>query len=244
MNKSPGEARALARQLKDKVGGATGPEVAVFPPALALGAVVDALKGAPIGVGAQNMHYEHSGAFTGEISAGMVRSAGAGYVIIGHSERRHIFGETDKWVNLKLASAFEAGLVPVVCVGETLEQREEGATRSVIQSQVQSAFEGIEEAQAPRIIVAYEPVWAIGTGRTATPQAAQEVHEFIRGLLTERFGQDAASAIRIQYGGSVKPENAAGLLAQNDIDGALVGGASLNADSFGAIIAAAEGRVS
>ncbi len=242
MNKLLGEARALAQSLKAGLAGTTGPEIAVFPPSVVLSAVARELRGTPVGVGAQNIHYEPGGAFTGEISAEMARSAGAQYTLIGHSERRHVFGETDQWVNLKLKSALEAGLVPVVCVGETLQQREDGATREVVQRQVQAAFEGVESAQAAGVIVAYEPVWAIGTGKTATAQATQEVHAFIRSLLAGAFGEETAQAMRIQYGGSAKPANAAELLAQEGIDGLLVGGASLDADSFCAIVTAAAGQ--
>jgi triosephosphate isomerase len=242
MNKPLGQARALAQSLKEKLGAVAGVELAVFPPAAVLGAVAEELRGAPVAVGAQNIHYESAGAFTGEISAEIARSAGATCVIVGHSERRHIFGETDEWINLKLKAALAAGLMPVVCVGETLRQREEGATREVVQTQVLAAFEGIETGHAAGIIVAYEPVWAIGTGKTATPEQAQAVHAFVRDLLAGRFGEQAASEVRIQYGGSVKPDNAAELLAQADIDGALVGGASLDAGSFAAIASAAAQR--
>ena len=240
MNKPGDEAVELARSLGTGLEGADGVEVAVFPTAVALGAVAGVLEGSQVGVGAQNIHYEKKGAFTGEISAEMARAAGAKYTLIGHSERRHIFGETDGWVNLKLKAALEAGLVPVVCVGEKLDQREAGETNGVVAGQIRAAFEGVDNVQAAGIIVAYEPVWAIGTGRTATPETAQEVHSFIRGLLTEMFGKEAAQAMRIQYGGSAKPDNAAGLLAQEDIDGLLVGGASLDAGSFAAIARAGQ----
>jgi triosephosphate isomerase len=238
MNKPLGEARALAQALASMPNLQSGPEVAVFPPAVVLQAVAGELEGSAVGVGAQNIHYEVSGAFTGEVSAEMVRSAGAAYALIGHSERRHIFGETDEWVNLKLKAALAAGLVGVVCVGETLSQREEGATHEIVRTQVQAAFEGVTGAQADGVIVAYEPVWAIGTGRTASPEQAQDVHRFIRGLLAARFGGETAEKLRIQYGGSAKPDNAAELLTQDDVDGLLVGGASLNADFFSAIVGA------
>ena len=163
---------------------------------------------------------------------------GATYTLVGHSERRQIFGETDEWVNLKLRAALEAGLGPVVCVGETLTERDAGEAQAVVERQVLAAFEGVDGTQAQKTILAYEPVWAIGTGRTATPEQAQEMHAYIRGLLAGRFGPDAAAAIRIQYGGSVKPGNATGLLSQEDVDGALVGGASLDAQAFAAIVAA------
>lgn len=242
MNKTPDEAVALAQALKAGLAGTAGPEVAVFPTSVALGAVAGELQDTPVGVGAQNIHYETSGAFTGEISAQMAVAAGARYTLIGHSERRHIFGESDRWVNLKLKAALGAGLVPVVCVGETLQQREDGATRKVVSSQVQAAFEGVDGAQARGVIAAYEPVWAIGTGKTATPELAGEVHAIIRELLTGMFGGETAQAMRIQYGGSAKPANAADLLAQEGVDGLLVGGASLDADSFCRIVAAGAGQ--
>lgn len=239
MNKTPAEAAALAGELKSALAQAGDVEIAVFPTSLALEAVARELAGSAIGVGSQNIYYEASGAFTGEISAQMVSSAGAAYTLIGHSERRHVFGETDRWVNLKLKAALEAGLVPVVCVGETLEERDAGRAQAVVEEQVLGAFEGVEGESAEKIILAYEPVWAIGTGRTATPEQAQEMHAYARGLLSARFGPEAAAAMRIQYGGSVKPGNAAGLLSQEDVDGALVGGASLDARAFAAIVAAA-----
>jgi triosephosphate isomerase len=242
MNKPLAEAVDLARSLGERLAGVSGPEIAVFPPSVALAAVAEELRGSSISVGIQNIHYEASGAFTGEVSAQMAKSAGASCTLIGHSERRHIFGETDEWVNRKLGAALASGLLPVVCVGETLQQREGGATREVVERQLRGALEGVDAAQAAGIIVAYEPVWAIGTGKTATPGQAQEVHEFIRGLLGSLFDGETASLIRIQYGGSVKPDNAAELLAQADVDGALVGGASLDAGSFGAIVAAAAQR--
>ena len=238
MNKTPEEAAALAGELKTALAQATDVEIAVFPPALALGAVIAELSQTQVGVGSQNIYYEASGAFTGEISAQMVRSAGAVYTLVGHSERRQIFGETDEWVNLKLKAALETGLGPVVCVGETLEQRDAGEAQAVVERQVLAAYEGLDVEQAQKTILAYEPVWAIGTGRTATPEQAQEMHAYIRELIAERFGPETAEAMRIQYGGSVKPGNAAGLLSQKDVDGALVGGASLDAQAFAAIVAA------
>lgn len=242
MNKDLGEARVLASQLKDRFDDAKDVEIAVFPPSVSLAAVAEILKESPVGVGAQNIHFEAGGAFTGEISAGMAISAGAKYVLIGHSERRHVFGETDELVNLKLNSALGAGLLPVVCVGETLAQRERGATQDVIRHQVQAAFKGVEKRHTGSIILAYEPVWAIGTGKTATPGQAGEVHAFIRGLLSDLFDGDTASAMRIQYGGSVKPGNASELIAQEEIGGLLVGGASLDAGSFADIAGAAAHR--
>ena len=219
----------------------TNVEIGVFPPALFLADVADALTGSNIIVGAQNMHFEENGAFTGEISAPMIQSVGGTHVILGHSERRHVFGETDDLINRKLVAAHQMGLSPVICVGETLETREANETTAFVEGQVRSAFNGITVDQARATVVAYEPVWAIGTGRTATPDQAQEAHAFLRTELTELFGAETAAQIRIQYGGSVKPANAAELLGQPDIDGALVGGASLQADSFTAIIRAALG---
>ncbi len=238
MNKAHGEAAALARELKSELAQAGGVEIAVFPPALALGAVAGELAGTAIGAGSQNIYFKSGGAFTGEISAQMVRAAGGTYTLVGHSERRQLFGETDEWVNLKLRAALDAGLGPVVCVGETLQERDAGEERTVVERQVLAAFEGVDGAGAAKVILAYEPVWAIGTGRTASPEQAQEMHAFIRGLVEGRFGADSAAAMRIQYGGSVKPDNAAGLLSQADVDGALVGGASLDAKAFAAIVAA------
>jgi triosephosphate isomerase len=239
MNKRIDEARSLAAELRDVLGSESGVELAVFPPALALAAVARELEGCVIGTGSQNIHFETSGAFTGEVSAEMVLAAGAKYVIIGHSERRHIFGETDEWVNLKLKAALAAGLKPVVCVGEKLDEREAGKDREVVGRQLEAAFAGAGGDRAAGVIVAYEPVWAIGTGRTATPEQAQEMHSYIRGLLERRYGRKIASEMRIQYGGSVKPGNAAELLARDDVDGFLVGGASLDARSFADIAGAA-----
>jgi len=239
MNKLPDEAKALAQALREGFADFDAIELAVFPPSISLSIVADALNGSLIGVGTQNIHFEEQGAFTGEISAGMAKTSGARYTLIGHSERRHVFGETDEWVNLKLKAALKAGLIPVVCVGETLGQREDGSTSEVVKTQIIAALEGIERASTEKIIVAYEPVWAIGTGKTASPLQAQEVHELIRRMLEERFDGEVSETIRILYGGSVKPGNTAELIAQKDIDGALVGGASLDAGSFEAIARAA-----
>ncbi len=197
------------------------------------------VKDTVIKLGAQNMHFEESGAFTGEISADMLLSIGVEYVILGHSERRAIFGESNQVINLKIKKALEKGLKPIFCVGESLEQRESGITENIIESQVREGLEGVETAGMKNVIIAYEPVWAIGTGKTASPDQAQEVHKFIRDLLTQLFDSDTAQNTTIQYGGSVKPENAATLLSQTDIDGALVGGACLKADSFIGIIKSA-----
>ncbi|MEM7473356.1 MAG: triose-phosphate isomerase [Planctomycetota bacterium] len=229
---------ALVSNLLDVLQPSENVEVAVCPPTLYLHDVGAALRGSHVGLGAQNMYQAAEGAFTGEVSGPMLKDLDCQYVILGHSERRQFFGETDASVNAKLQAAFEHGLVPIVCVGETLEQREAGTTAAVISEQIKGSLAGIDSAAAIGIVIAYEPVWAIGTGKTATPEQAEEVHAQIRGLLGELFGAETAEAIRIQYGGSVKPDNAEELMGQPNIDGALVGGASLKADSFAAIIAA------
>jgi triosephosphate isomerase len=197
---------------------------------------VEAAKGSNVGIGGQNLHWEKEGAYTGEISAAMLLAAGCTHVIIGHSERRQYFGETDDTVNLKLKTALEAGLTPIVCVGEVLEEREAGLTEDVLRRQCLRAFHAISGKKAGKLVVAYEPVWAIGTGKTATPQLAAEAHVLIRGEAAKAFGEKMAESLRILYGGSVKPENAKALMSEEEIDGALVGGASLNASSFAAII--------
>lgn len=214
-------------------------DVAVFPPLVSLMAAAEALRGSAIMLGAQNMHEASSGAFTGEVSGSMLLTAGCQFVILGHSERRQYFGETDAGINRKALAALAVGLKLIVCVGELLEDREAGRTHEVVERQLAGGLKGLTEAQLLDLTIAYEPVWAIGTGRTASPEQAQEVHAFLRGRLTGLLGSDAAAALRIQYGGSVKPDNAATLLAQPDIDGALVGGASLDVEAFSSIIAAA-----
>jgi triosephosphate isomerase len=211
-------------------------DVIVCPPYTSLSEASKLLKGSQIKLGAQNMHFEDSGAFTGEVSSSMLKSVGCEYVILGHSERRHIFGETDEVINKKIKKALSAGLKPIFCVGELLEERENGTTNDVVKRQVLKGLEGISEANMKNIIVAYEPVWAIGTGKTASPAQAQEVHEFIRDLIEIDYSLEVANELTIQYGGSVKPDNAKELLSQKDIDGALVGGACLKADSFMGII--------
>ncbi len=217
-------------QLGDEV------DVAVAPPFTALETAVEAARGTRVGVYAQNVHWEDDGAFTGEISAPMLNEIGVDGVIIGHSERRQYFGETDETVNKRLRAALRHNLKPIVCVGEVLEQRRGGDTLKVIEQQLEGAFEGLGPSEAINVVIAYEPVWAIGTGETATPEQAQEVHAYIREWLGKRFGPDAPKQMRIQYGGSVKPENARTLLEQEDIDGALVGGASLDAEKRAQII--------
>jgi len=208
----------------------------VCPPFTSLETAYTLVKDSNIGLGAQNMYFEDSGAFTGEISAQMLKSAGCQYVILGHSERRTIFGETDEVINKKMKKALASGLLPIFCLGETLDEREKGITFDVVKTQLHGGLAGLTETDLDKVIIAYEPVWAIGTGKVATPAQAQEVHAFIRGLVKEKFGAAAADKMIIQYGGSVKPDNAKELLSQPDIDGALVGGACLKADSFAGII--------
>jgi len=239
MHCTRGEAVELVNDLADKIGPNPPADVAVAPPFLAIALVAEAARTQPIEVGAQNCHFEAKGAFTGEVSLSMLADVGATFVIVGHSERRHVFGETDELVHQKMDAVLKAGLQPIFCIGEKLEERDAGKTLDVVKHQLVTAFEGMGSEQALRTTIAYEPVWAIGTGRTATPEQAQEVHGFIRQWLQESFG-DVAERIRIQYGGSVKPSNARELLAQPDIDGALVGGASLKAETFAGIVAAAE----
>lgn len=243
MNMGPSEAMRLVRALKVKFVAANGVEIGVCPPALSIPAVMDLLKGSSctIGVGGQNMEAELSGAFTGEISAPMLVDAGCKYVIVGHSERRQLFGETDAGVFEKTKVALAHDLVPIVCVGETLEERESNRTEAVIESQLEGSLGGLSADQMSKIIIAYEPVWAIGTGKTATTEQASAVHAFIRDWMSKKFSPEVAEVVRIQYGGSVKPGNAAELLSQVDIDGALVGGASLKPDDFEAIVKAAPG---
>lgn len=239
MNTTPAEAKALAEAVVGQLKGFAAADVALCPPFVCLETVRGAVQGTPVLLGAQNIHWEASGAFTGEVSAAMLKAVGCQVAIVGHSERRQFFGETDESVRKRLGAALAAGLQAIVCVGETLTEREGGQTKAVVERQVRAALQGLEPAAAERLTVAYEPVWAIGTGKVATCAQAQEVHAQIRGLLAERFGGGAAGAIRIQYGGSVKPDNAKELLGQPDIDGALVGGASLKAGDFVAIVKAA-----
>lgn len=235
MYKTVREAIQLANGLKRELSDVGEVDVAVCPAFICLADVCDTLQGSPIRVGAQNMHWEPQGAYTGEVSAGMLADVGCTYVILGHSERRQYFGETDQTVNRKVKAALAAGLLPIVCVGETKQQRENGVTEQVVGEQLRGALAELTPEDVAKITIAYEPVWAIGTGLTATPQMAQEVHAFIRQMLKECFGE-AAQAARIQYGGSVKPDNIAALMEQPDIDGALVGGASLDVSSFVRIV--------
>lgn len=236
MNKTVGEACELVTALKGKVADVTDVEIVVGPTFTALLAVAEVIKGSNIKLAAQNMYWEESGAFTGEISPLMLKDVGCQYVIIGHSERRAYFSETNEMVNKRVKAAHAHSINPIVCVGEKLEERESGITKDVIKDHVVNGLAGITEEQMLKTVIAYEPVWAIGTGKTATPDQAQEVHKFIRELLAELYSSPVAEAIRIQYGGSVKPSNVAELMAQPDIDGGLIGGASLDADSFTQII--------
>jgi len=213
--------------------------VVVCPPFTSLETAVRLIKGTPMLLGAQNMYFEDEGAFTGEVSAKMLQAVGCQYVILGHSERRQLFRETDDFINKKVKKALAAGIIPIVCVGETLEEREKNITHQIVSSQVKGVLKDVSASDTERVIIAYEPVWAIGTGRNATPQQAEEVHLLIRELISVLYGPATAERLIIQYGGSVKPDNAGDLLAQPDIDGALVGGACLKADSFAAIIKAA-----
>ena len=239
MNKTSAEGVALAQEIAAAVGKQGAVEVVVCPPFTALESVGRVLEGSEVRLGAQNMHAEANGAFTGEVSAPMLRAIFATHVILGHSERRTLLGETDEGVNRKVLAALRHQLRPIVCVGETLAEREAGATLKVVQTQLERGLEGVSRELAASLVIAYEPVWAIGTGKVATTEQAQEVHAFIRGLLVKLFGDAAAQRIRILYGGSMKPANAPELLAQKDIDGGLIGGASLEARSFLELVAAA-----
>ena len=232
MNKTVAEAVALASEIKEKVAGVENVKIIVCPVFTAVKSVADVLKGTNVKVGAQDMYWETSGAFTGEVSGEMLLEAGAEYVIIGHSERRQYFGETNETVNKKLKKALSIGLKPIVCIGETLADRESGATEAVVEKQVREGFVGLTAEEMKGTIIAYEPVWAIGTGKTATAEQAEAVHAFVRNLVSQLWDKETADAVVIQYGGSMKPENVASLLAQPDIDGGLIGGAALKADSF------------
>ena len=235
MNTNRAEGTALAQAVAAGAGEVGEVDLLVCPPSVYLSAIADAISGSPVALGAQNMCDCDNGAFTGEVSSSMLNDVGAEYVILGHSERRTIYGETDEIVNKKTVKALEAGLAPIVCVGELLEEREAGKTADVIKTQFEGSLAGITEAQITSIVIAYEPVWAIGTGKVATPEQAEEVHADLRRLLTERYNADIAAQIRILYGGSVKPGNAADILSKENVDGALVGGASLKAEDFLAI---------
>jgi triosephosphate isomerase (TIM) len=236
MYKTPDQTRDFFREFLPLVTHHTRDEIVVCPPFLDLPAALESVKGSNVSIGAQNVHWKEEGAFTGETSAKQLLALEIHYVIIGHSERRQYFCETDDTVNLRLKTALEAGLTPICCVGEVLEEREAGATEDVLRRQCVRAFHAISAKKAAKLIIAYEPVWAIGTGKTATPEIAAEAHAVIRHEAGRIFGEDFASNLRILYGGSVKPENAPALMAQEEIDGALVGGASLDPKSFAAIV--------
>jgi triosephosphate isomerase len=236
MFKTVHEAVVFVKEFRSLVKDVADVEIVVAPPFTALHAVAEAARNSIVGVAGQNIHAEREGAFTGEISAGMVREAGAEYVIIGHSERRRLFGETDQGVNRKLVAALGAKLTPIVCIGETLEEREAEQTLPVLDRQIKDGFDGITSEQIASLVIAYEPVWAIGTGRNATPEQAAEAHAHIRGRLRQWFGGDAADHCHVIYGGSVKPDNIHTLVMQPDVDGALVGGASLDVRAFSDIV--------
>jgi len=235
MNNTAADAEALITALKPLVADAAC-DVVVCVPFTDIAIAKKALEGSNIGLGAQNMHFEDKGAFTGEISASMLVEAGVQYVILGHSERRQYFAETDETVNKKMHKAIAAGLIPIVCVGETLEQREEGVTETFVRGQVKAAYADIAAADVEKTVIAYEPIWAIGTGKTATKEQANEVIAFIRDEMAQIFGAETAAKVRIQYGGSMNPKNASELMAMPEIDGGLIGGASLKADDFSAVV--------
>jgi len=230
------ESRSLVRGLKNELGTITGREVIVAPAFTSLGAVLAEVQGSVIKVAAQNMHWEDKGAFTGEVSPTMLKDIGCTHVIIGHSERRQYFAETNQTVNKKVRSALNRGLTPIMCVGETLQERESGSTIRIVEAQVREGLAGLTAAEIAHTIIAYEPVWAIGTGKTASPAQAQEVHKAIRNILADIAGSSVANGLRILYGGSVKPDNIDELMREQDIDGALVGGASLKVESFARIV--------
>lgn len=240
MHKTAAEAVAFVRDVKGKAEIA-GVESVICAPFTALPALAEAVKGTTLKLGAQNMHFADQGAYTGEISGPMLKELGVTYVIVGHSERRQYFAETDEIVNRKVHAAFRHGLVPIVCVGETLEEREAGRTKDVCRKQTEAAFDGLATEQAAQVVVAYEPVWAIGTGKSSTAEDANEVIGYIRGVIAGRFGADVAARVRIQYGGSVKPETVADFMRQPEIDGALVGGASLEPASYIRLVEGAKG---
>jgi triosephosphate isomerase len=236
MYKNPTQTKDFFREFLPLISGHDRDEIAVCPPFVDLDAALESAKGSQVAIGAQNVYWKDEGAFTGEISPSMLVAVGCTHVIIGHSERRQYFGETDDSVNLKLKAALEHGLTPITCVGEVLEEREAGLTEDVLRRQCLRAFHTISAKKASKLVVAYEPVWAIGTGKTATPQMASDAHLLIRGEAAKAFGQEFADKLRILYGGSVKPENAKALMSEEEIDGALVGGASLDPKSFAAIV--------
>jgi len=236
MNKLISEAVELASEIKNRTGSVANKEIVLCPPFTALSSVKEVLEDSPIKLGAQNMHWEVRGAYTGEVSPMMLKDVGCTYVILGHSERRQYFGETNSIVKKKVRTAFSTGLVPIVCVGETLPEREKGETLRVLEEQVKIGLSELAREEGKGLVVAYEPVWAIGTGKTATPDQAEEAQRFIRKLLGQMFGGESAQAIRILYGGSINPDNISALMSCEDVDGGLVGGASLNVESFVKIV--------
>ena len=236
MYKTLEQAQELVNLLQRELYDTKDTDIVICPPFTLLGFIADMLESGSILLGAQDMHWEREGAFTGEISAGMLKDAGCKFVIIGHSERRQFFGETNETVNKKIFAALDNSLIPIMCIGENLTEREGGITFAVIKEQLELGLKNLNADKLKEIIIAYEPVWAIGTGKVATPGQAQEAHKYIRNQLSKNYGSSLSQGIRIQYGGSVKPDNIKELMAQEDIDGALVGGASLNADSFTAIV--------
>ncbi len=240
MNMTPSEAEKLVNDLKPLVEGKNGCDIVVCVPFVDITTVVNATKGTNIKVGAQNVHFKKNGAYTGEISADMLKECGVEYVVIGHSERRQYFGETDETVNLRLKAALEAGITPILCVGEVLTEREQDVTAEVVARQTKIALLDVDTEAVKNVIIAYEPVWAIGTGKTATSDQADEVCGIIRDVLAAKYGKDVSEAVTIQYGGSMKPDNAAELLSKYHVDGGLIGGASLKAADFTAIVDAAQ----
>lgn len=243
MNKTPSEGAELVREINLALGQKTDVGVAICPPFTALESCAKELDESNVQLGAQNMHPKSEGAYTGEVSPLMLRALFCSFVILGHSERREYFGESDEFINEKVLAAFESNLKPILCVGETLEQRESGDTMNVVRTQLAGGLASVTAEQAESLVVAYEPVWAIGTGKTATPEMAQEVHAYIRSILVEKFGDSVAGKVRILYGGSMKPGNASELLDQTDIDGGLIGGASLLAKSFIELVEIAQSKV-
>ena len=240
MNMTPSEAEKLVNELKPLVDGKNGCDIVVCVPFVDIATVANAAKGSNIKVGAQNVHFKKNGAYTGEISADMLKECGVEYVVIGHSERRQYFGETDETVNLRLKAALDAGITPILCVGEVLTEREQDVTAEVVARQTKIALLDVDADAVKNVIIAYEPVWAIGTGKTATSDQADEVCAIIRDVLAAKYGKDVAEAVTIQYGGSMKPDNAAELLSKYHVDGGLIGGASLKAADFTAIVDAAQ----
>ncbi|MDR0515424.1 MAG: triose-phosphate isomerase [Fibromonadaceae bacterium] len=240
MNKTVAESVALAKEIVEKTKGISKTEVVIAPTYLAAAKVADIVNGSNVKLAVQDIHWENQGAFTGKVSVDMVKEIGVEYIIIGHSEQRQFFHETDATVNLKAKKVLSAGLKPIICIGETLGERNGGKLESVLTTQVEGAYKDISESDALKTVIAYEPVWAIGTDVVATDEQAQEAQKYVRSLVAKLYGESVAEALRIQYGGSMKPDNAVGLLSQKDIDGGLIGGAALKADSFFSIIDAAE----